>query len=137
MVKKVYVSWEEVSEMVQILGDKINDSGLQIDYVSGIPRGGFIPAVLFSHKFDKPFRHHKQGLYTDNIIIIDDIADSGVTIQEWREEFDQAKFATLHYKEGSIEEPDFYAIKVPSDYPWIVYPWELKESETIQDYLKK
>ena len=49
LVKKVYVSWEEVSEMVQVLGDKIKDSGLQIDYVSGIPRGGFIPQQYFSH----------------------------------------------------------------------------------------
>ena len=44
--KKVYVSWEEVSEMVQVLGDKIKDSGLQIDYVSGIPR-----VVLFLQYF--------------------------------------------------------------------------------------
>ncbi len=121
--------------MVQILGDKIKDSGLKIDYVSGIPRGGFIPAVLFSHKFDKPFRHHKQGLYTDNIVIIDDIADSGNTFTKLKKEFPNPKFAALQFKETSYFKPDYYGEEINSDYGWVVYPWEKKDSKTIQDYL--
>jgi hypoxanthine phosphoribosyltransferase len=43
--------------------------------------------------------------------------------------------ATLHYKPTAGFTPDFYAKEVGTE--WIVYPWESKDSDAVQDYLKK
>jgi hypoxanthine phosphoribosyltransferase len=43
--------------------------------------------------------------------------------------------ATLHYKPTAIFTPDFYSKEVGTE--WIVYPWERKDSDAVQDYLKK
>ena len=65
-------------------------------------------------------------------MVIDDICDSGKTLQHL-----EYKTAVLHYKpHTSIIEPTFYACKFESD-DWIVYPWENKDSKTIQDYKTK
>ena len=39
-----------------------------------------------------------------------------------------------NYHEDYIVLPNYY-IKLKGD-DWIVYPWETRESETVQDYLK-
>ena len=44
--------------------------------------------------------------------------------------------ATIHHKQSAIVKPDFYYSLTPQD-RWIVYPWESKDSQTIQDYATK
>ena len=39
--------------------------------------------------------------------------------------------ATLHYKPTAKFTPDFYAKEVGTE--WIVYPWERKDSDAVQD----
>ena len=41
--------------------------------------------------------------------------------------------ATLHHKTTAEYEPNFFW-KLASPNEWIVYPWERKDSKTIQDY---
>ena len=130
-VKKRYISWEEIETLVNILYDNILESDKEFDAVIGLPRGGLIPAVMLSHKTGIPY---KLGYGTDygNALVIDDICDSGKTLQHL-----EYKTAVLHYKpHTSIIEPTFYACKFKSD-DWIVYPWENKDSKTIQDYKTK
>ena len=128
---KRYISWKEVETLVNILHDNILESDKEFDAVIGLPRGGLIPAVMLSHKLGLPY---KLGYGTDygNALVIDDICDSGKTLQHL-----EYKTAVLHYKpHTSIIEPTFYACKFKSD-DWIVYPWENKDSKTIQDYKTK
>ena len=49
-----------------------------IDSVTGIARGGLIPAVMVSHKLDLPY----VDAVGPNTLVIDDIADSGVTLEK-------------------------------------------------------
>tara|TARA_R100000951_G_scaffold88755_1_gene76860 strand:+ start:1741 stop:2127 length:387 start_codon:yes stop_codon:yes gene_type:complete len=125
-IKKRYISWEEVEILVNILHDNILESDEDFDTVMGLPRGGLIPAVMLSHKLGLPYK------LDGNALVIDDICDSGKTLKTI-----QSPTAVLHYKpHTSIIEPTFYACKFESD-DWIVYPWENKDSKTIQDYKTK
>lgn len=130
-VKRVYYSWEDVYKLLDNIHAQTKG---EIDMVTGIPRGGTILAVLYSHRFDIPYFEYKSDHYP-RLLIIDDIADSGDTILKWREEMSNPKFATLHYKTSSKAKPEYFAKEIPDDYGWIVYPWEKEDSKTIQDYL--
>ena len=105
----------------------IATSGAQIKSVTGIERGGLIPAVMISHKLSIPY----VTKINKDTLVVDDICDTGVTLKDMVAGFT----ATLHYKPTAIFTPDFYAKEVGSD--WLVYPWERKDSEAIQDYLTK
>ena len=130
-MKKVFITWEEVNLLLDQLYEKCKDD---IRYVTGVPRGGTLLAIMFSHRFNIPYMEFKSNHYPD-MLILDDIADSGHTLSELREEFSTPKLGALHYKESSSFEPDFYSVKINKDYGWIVYPWEKEDSNTIQDYL--
>ena len=133
MIKKVFISWEEVFSLL----DKIHEQTKgKIDYVTGVPRGGTLLAILYSHRFNVKYMERPSNHYP-KLLILDDIADSGKTFEDLKKEFPNPKYAALQYKEVSSFEPDYYGEKIDSDYGWIVYPWEKKDSETIQDYLVK
>jgi hypoxanthine phosphoribosyltransferase len=68
-----------------------------------------------------------------NTLVIDDICDTGLTLKNSI----GCNTAVLHYKpHTSCFRPNIYAI-IHEGNEWIIYPWERKDSETIQDYLKK
>ena len=75
-MEKFYVTWEEVEELVNLLAKQIAQSGYQIEYIFGLQRGGLIPAVILSHKLGIPMT---QDPTRQNILIVDDICDSGET----------------------------------------------------------
>ena len=80
-MKKVFVTWGQVNKLL----DKIHEqSGNQVEYVSGIPRGGVILAVLYSHRFNVQYLEHPSNHYP-HLLILDDIADSGITLKKWKE----------------------------------------------------
>jgi len=128
---KIYVGWNEIEKLVDDLCYDINHNHPEIKYVHGLKRGGLIPAVMISHTLglkyvDTPHFHH------DECLIVDDICDSGVTLEKWNNHVT----AVLHYKpHTSCVIPTMYAFAHEGD-EWIIYPWERDDSETIQDYLK-
>ena len=126
---KVYLTWEEVDNLVDILAQKVLDELPEIGSVMGIARGGLIPAVMLSHKLGLPYTE----LIDPNTLVVDDICDSGVTIKEAPGVYT----ATLHYKKSAIVEPNIYASLLLNERQWLVYPWENEDSKAIQDYLVK
>ena len=68
------------------------------------------------------------------ILIVDDIADTGHTLNLYKKE-ERNIICTLHHHEQSIVRPDFYCEEKGDK--WIVYPWETRDSDEIQDYLKQ
>lgn len=124
---KIYISWDDISILVEDLCNTINQSGAQIKSVTGIQRGGLIPAVMISHKLNIPY----VSRINKDTLVVDDICDTGETLKKSIALYT----ATLHYKKTAIFTPDFYAKEVGSE--WLVYPWERKDSDSIQDYLKK
>ena len=130
-MNKVYITWNQVNKLL----DKIHEQAKDIDYVAGIPRGGIILAVLYSHRFGVQYMENPSNHYP-HLLILDDIADTGETLKKWKEELHVPYYATLHYKRSSCIEPDFYGRKMIKEDNWIVYPWERKDSKTIQNYLE-
>jgi len=124
---KVFVYWDDITVLVDELCNTIITSGVQIKSITGIERGGLIPAVMISHKLNIPY----VTKINKDTLVIDDICDSGETLKNMVAGYT----ATLHYKKTASFTPDFYSKEVGDE--WIVYPWERTDSETIQDYLKK
>ena len=135
---KSFLNWDDVEVLVKKLCDKITRSNLDIKDIWGLPRGGLIPAVMVSHKLGIPMT---KGTITPDTLIIDDICDSGVTLanfyKTYQDEFAfpfDLKTAVLHYKpQTSVFEPTLFANQWSSN-NWIIYPWERKDSKSIQDY---
>jgi hypoxanthine phosphoribosyltransferase len=131
-ISKVYITWGQVNKLL----DKIHKQiGSNINYVAGIPRGGTILAILYSHRYEIEYMENPSNHYP-SLLILDDIADTGKTLKEWKDRINVPYYATLHYKKSSIIEPDYYGKKLIKEDKWIVYPWERKDSKSIQDYLK-
>lgn len=136
-IKKVFIGWGELEENVSKLVSNIKE----VDYVVGIPRGGLIIAVMVSHRLG--IKHmtidHLEKLEEDGfdlikkrILIVDDISDSGQTLKRYKK--DGYTTATLDVRNSTITVPDHY-VNWLDNTNWIVYPWEMKYSKTIQDYL--
>ena len=131
---KTYISWDEFDNLVDELADMIPEGVYEGVYA--VPRGGLITGVMLSHKLNLPFIDRLQSYYGKKNLIVDDIADTGETLNRFKAEiYDYADIATIHYHKQSIVEPAYW-VQEKGD-KWIVYPWEKKNSEEIQDYLKE
>jgi hypoxanthine phosphoribosyltransferase len=138
---KEFISWEQYDNYINKIFDWVDQlqryQGLNIGAVYGLPRGGLPIAVSLSHKLNLPLlmSYDDRKVVTDQqILIVDDIADTGNTLNHFRNE-ERNVIVTLHFHEQSIVRPDFYCEEKGDK--WIVYPWEREDSETIQDYLNK
>jgi len=128
---KIFVNWDELESLVNSLAFKIINSEIEFKYIFGLQRGGLIPAVMLSHKLGIPMTRNENS---PNVLIVDDICDSGETFTEFYSHYPNSKFACLHYKPHTSNFiPNFIAVSFPFDH-WIVYPWEREDSKTIQDY---
>jgi len=132
-MSKVFYDWEYIEMSVSELSYKVKDESFEAIY--GIPRGGLIIAIMMSHKLDIPLITSLKGMYGKKFLIVDDIADTGKTLERHKklEVCDKAKYATIDYHKQSVVVPDYW-ISEKGD-KWIVYPWECNDSKEIQDYL--
>lgn len=125
------------------------------DVVVGVARGGLIPAIHLSHRFNKPlrvinwstrdFEERDQLKWIDVIIssvegqkflLVEDIVDSGKTMREMFssvKEYSQSdlkniKTASLWLNTSQYEfKPDYYCQPVNrnNDKRWVIFPWEV------------
>ena len=135
MSNKVYISWEGYDSYIDSITNWVKTSDLNLGAVYGLPRGGLPIAVSLSHRLHLPLLmdYYDRKIVTDKkILVVDDIADTGHTLKDFENKHNI--ICTFHYHEQSIIEPDYWIHKKDDD--WIVYPWELNDSDEIQDYLK-
>ena len=134
---KEFVSWELIEDCVTDIAFYLKDTGKDFKGVFGVPRGGSLLAVMLSHKLDIPYITEFWRVGDGDIVVIDDIADTGKTFQFYKEqpETKDAHYVTIHEHKQSIVKPDYSVIEKVDK--WIVYPWETTNSEEIQDYLKE
>lgn len=156
MDKSVY-DQRQIEILTQDICACIEDEGWAPEIVVGVSRGGLIPGVMISHYFDVPFqpvqasfRDHtkseKSGVDIKpdylmerldsgaSILLVDDICDSGVTLDhilnEWKAAMwtdldlgGKVRVATLHFRKGCEFEVDYIGEFIEDD-TWIEYPWE-------------
>ena len=134
---KEFVSWELIDDCVTDIAFHLKDTGKDFVGVFGVPRGGSLLAVMLSHKLDITYITDFRKVDDGDIIVIDDIVDTGKTFQFYKEqpETKDAHYVTIHEHKQSIVKPDYSVIEKVDK--WIVYPWETTNSEEIQDYLKE
>ena len=165
-MKKIYVSWSDVQRQVQELVRQMWRDDWRPDYVVGITRGGLTPANLISQYLDCPMKtlqiRLRDGEPDDcesnlwmpddavgsvetaqkRILIVDDINDSGATMnwirQDWQSSCPHSdwnkiwnhnvRFAMLYNNVVSASSlPVDYAaehIDKNRDPSWVVFPWE-------------
>lgn len=132
---KIYLSWKWVDEQINAIGDKLEN--VDIEFVSGIPRGGLIPAVMMSHIFGIKYISYSSAKMLpkdlrNKTVVVDDIADTGITLKE----ADEIGFitATLSMRSTSLTAPRYFGEFITGD-EWLVFPWEKLDSIPVQDYL--
>lgn len=151
---KLYIYWDHCKDACKTFCDKIKQQNIKIDNIVAITRGGLIPATIISHilgirdiqyitmqtysnegiKFDTPKlkEEDKQKLKDlKNVLIVDDIADSGETMLTLSNELPEAILFALIVKPKAKE---LLNNKIECEYPydikqgdWIVFPWEPQE----------
>ena len=130
---KRFLSWRDIDDAIERLAINITNSGTQFAAIGGLPRGGLIPAVMLSHTLKIPYVPQAVFMRTPgNLLLVDDICDTGKTLKPFEND-ERIYTVTIHYKLSATTEPNFFWKLAPTN-EWIVYPWERKDSKTIQDY---
>ena len=124
---KIILSWNDIQSLVDTLCVKISKELPQVDSITGISRGGLIPAVLISHKLNLKYTED----ITPTTLVVDDICDSGVTIRDCKADYT----ATLYHKPNEVAKPTLFAEEVNTS-KWIIFPWEQPDAPMVQDYLQ-
>lgn len=165
-MKKIYHTWQDVERQTQEILRQIHVDAWRPDYVVGLTRGGLVPANLISQYLgcrmetlkvslrdgnecesnlwmaEDAFGHEMEQ--PKNILIVDDINDTGATLNYIREDWSSGCFpdnprwtevwgsnvrvAVLVDNESSKSEiPISYSavdINKAEQDSWIVFPWE-------------
>jgi uncharacterized protein len=171
MQMKRYLSYADVNSQVLSIAQQITTDGWRPDYVVGLTRGGLLPAVLLSHWFNVPCHTLKVSLRDDGtenesnwwmaedafgydsvfpkegnprkrILIVDDINDTGATLEWIKQDWpstcmpndpswngiwhDNVRFAVLVNNLASTTKIDYAAMEInkAEDPIWIVFPVE-------------
>jgi uncharacterized protein len=151
--KHLYVSWGEYHMLIERLALKIHASGWEFDQILCLARGGMRPGDVLSRVFDKPlgimstssyragdgtlqgrldlatYITLPQGELGGRVLVVDDLADSGVTLcavvdrLKSMPSITDLRSAVIWTKGGSSCVPDYYVEMLPTS-PWIHQPFE-------------
>jgi len=125
---KQYISWGQIDKAIDIMLKQIKAVDKQYEMVVGITRGGLIPAVILSHKLDLPMmampkEHVLPPETAKNVLIVDEIYDTGATINLIKQHHPNTDFAVL-YHNLNLPRLNYYGHIKRLDH-WLVFPWEM------------
>ncbi|MDF2139967.1 xanthine phosphoribosyltransferase [Paenirhodobacter sp. CAU 1674] len=147
--KGFHVSWDQLHRDARALAWRLDGKGPDNGAwkaVVGITRGGLVPAMVIARELDirvvdtisvKSYSHQDQrepvvtkspqmDLMGDGegILIVDDLVDTGKTLELVRKLFPKAQFATVYAKPKGKPLVDTYVTEVSQD-TWIFFPWDM------------
>jgi len=147
-----FVSWTDLEAYCDEIYAQMLCNNYKPDCIVGLLRGGIVPARIFSDYFnvlidffaldvklynginDKndevKIKFFDGDVKGKNILIVDDILDSGKTMEAVLSYFylkgEKVTTATVFWKEAAKSKPDYYAEVAKKD-EWIVFPYEMAE----------
>ena len=147
--KGFHVSWDQMHRDARALAWRLDGKAPGDGVwkaVVGITRGGLVPAAIVARELDirrvdtisiKSYNHQTQSdpqvikapqadLMGDGtgILIVDDLVDSGKTLEVVRKLYPNAHFATVYAKPSGKPQVDSYITEVSQD-TWIFFPWDM------------
>jgi xanthine phosphoribosyltransferase len=147
--KGFHVSWDQMHRDARALAWRLDGKGPDAGAwkaVVGITRGGLVPAMIVARELDVrvvdtisviSYAHQDRGdavmtkspqadLMGDGtgILIVDDLVDSGKTLELVRSMYPNAHFATVYAKPSGKPMVDTYITEVSQD-TWIFFPWDM------------
>lgn len=144
--KELIISWDDFEKYADNIVTDIENAGKKYDVIVGVARGGlFLAGYLAYHLQVKEVDIINVRTYEDrkivdprvldlpktirgnNVLLVDDILDSGTTFQildDWMNQTNKrCDRAVLVDKGKSAIKADYVGIGVSGDF-WVVYPWE-------------
>lgn len=149
--KAFIVSWDQLHRDARALAWRLDGKGSGPDgswkAVIAITRGGMTPACIVARELNvrtvdtisiKSYAHQAQGEAQvlkapdaaiigtgENILIVDDLVDSGRTLEVVRKLYPNAHLATVYAKPKGKPLVQSYITEVSQD-TWIYFPWDLE-----------
>lgn len=112
------VTWLDIEEQVHRIAGRWQN---KVSGVYGVPRGGVAPAVYVAGLLDLPVLGAPDEMDRRNVLVLDDLVDSGATAQR----YSGGPFDALFRKEHS---PKSCAPDAQLREGWLVFPWEEHET---------
>ncbi len=147
--KGFHVSWDQIHRDARALAWRLDGRGPDDGAwraIVAITRGGMAPAMIIARELDvrkvdtvsvKSYDHQSQSeavmlkapdaeLMGDGtgILVIDDLVDSGKTLELVRAHYPNAHFATVYAKPKGEPMVDTFITGVSQD-TWIFFPWDM------------
>ena len=147
--KGFHISWDQIHRDSRALAWRLEKKGPfdgEWSAVVAITRGGMVPAMIIARELDirvvdtisvKSYDHQSQSaaqiLKSPNptlmgngrgILIIDDLVDSGRTLEIVKELYPKAHYATVYAKPKGRPMVDSFITEVSQD-TWIFFPWDM------------
>lgn len=135
---RLVLTWEQIVKACNELEFLLMEGPLsKPSGIIPIMRGGATPGAMLAYALDIPIVDvvipGQTVTYRPNwdLLIVDDICDTGKTIMRLRPHFPHARFATLYVKPQGKAVCDFvihpFLVPVPQD-SWVVFPWSPRDT---------
>ncbi len=118
------ITWDDITYGVRRICEWAKDKNFS--HVYGIPRGGLVIAVMISHALGIPFLTSIDAIPSDhNVLIVDEIVDSGETIRRLKEQHKSKSYAiACLYKRYTCGEDVGFVVSEVNHDNWLAFPWE-------------
>ncbi len=149
--KAFMVSWDQIHRDSRALSWRLD--GTEWRAIVAVTRGGLVPACILARELNlrvvdtiglKSYSDQSQGSEVrllkapdaklmgdgEGILIVDDLVDTGKTLEVARRMYPKAHFATVYAKPKGRPLVDTYITEVSQD-TWIYFPWD-----TVPQYVK-
>ena len=156
----LWVSWDIYHQAIEQLAKQVHASGWEFDHILCLARGGLRPGDVFSRLFKRPLAILSTSSYREDygmqrgtldiaphittthhpiqgrVLLIDDLVDSGITLQQVQQyliahypAITELKTAVIWFKSSSVITPDYYH-QYLENHTWIHQPFEAYDALT-------